>query len=262
MWRLRQDAANRAGTVRPNGKPRPPRSALYHFDAPTPKGISCFGWLMTAAGALGFLVCLAWFALSSAQLFHQNDRAGEQVLAAGVGLGFTLFFTWVWNGFRTLPDWRVALDVPLRTKIFAAAGAAGSATLAAGAVGWLLFSICARRLFLEWMERLGAAGVGKVQVLLSALGMALFFLLLWYVFQGLMELREWARAALAVILLGTVVLAAAAIVADQVALAVLLGNAGLTAVFSFLGGLAVLGLILEWATTTGRASAHFLADEL
>jgi len=233
------------------------------FDGPRPAGVGIFGWIMTGIGlaaALGFLIFLA---LSIRGLAVQHLLAGERLFAASVGLVFALFFTRVWHGFRTLPDWRVAPAVPLRVKFFAAAGSAFSASLAAGCLALMVFAVCAKTTFLRLMERLGAAGVGKVQVLFSSMAALLLFILCWYVFQAMTELREWSRPALCIVFVGVAALACGGIAADAFGLSVVLGNRGVTAVCVCLGALSLAGVILEWITVSGgEAARHFSADEL
>ncbi len=170
------------------------------YDGPQPKGVNRFGWAMTGIGAGASAVLLVLVVLSFRGLLLNRPLAGENLFASAVGLAYALFFARVWHGFRTRPDWRVALDVPLRVKVFAAAGAALSASLAGGAGALLLFAICAKTTFLRLMGRLGAAEVGKVEVILASLVAGLVCLPLWYVFEAMTELREWSRSALMVLL--------------------------------------------------------------
>ncbi len=223
------------------------------FDGPRPGSITAAGWTMTAVGLLAAGVSLVILGLSIRGLFVQQELAGEDVFASAVGLAFALFFARVWHGFRTLPDWRVALDVPFRAKLFAAAGSSLSASLAAFWLALLVFAVCAKTRFLELMEYLRAEEISKVHVLLVSAGAFFLFLLLWYVFESAMELREWARPALGAILLAIVLLACGGVAA----------GAGAVVVLGICFGLpALAGLILECVALCGEEVVrHFRADE-
>jgi hypothetical protein len=232
------------------------------FDAPRPDGVRVFGALTTGLGAILALDFLVFFAVSAYQLMHQAPLAGEKLLAAAVGLTFALFTARVWYGFLRLDDWRVGLDVPHRVKAYAAAGSAFAASLAAASVALLTFAVCSKMRFLRMMEAVGAADVGKVQVLFSLLACFGYFLLLWLIFQGVMELRRTARVALGMVLTGAVVVAVGGVVADGLALSDALGNRGVTAVCAFVGALSLVALVLELMLLTGPDVArHFLAFE-
>jgi hypothetical protein len=222
------------------------------FERAQPRGVNLFGWLMVALGlaAAGFgLALLAW---SVSGLLRNRPLAGEHLFAGGVGVLYFLFFARLWHGFRTLPDWRTALDVPHRVKVFAALGSAISASLAAGAAALAVFAICAKQTFLNCMDFVGAGDVGKIQVILATVGAAFLFLVGWYLFQALAELREWARAALATVLAATVALAIACVVADGAGWLADGVRTVTLAVSALLGGLAAVGLVLQACLATGR----------
>jgi len=170
------------------------------YDQPRPAAINVFGWIMTGLGALASLVFLVLLCVSVVELLNRRLLAGEGLLAAGVGLVYALFWTRVWHGFRTLPDWRVAPDVPMRLKVFAATGSALCASFAGQALARLILAICARTLFVRWMAVLGAGGLSRVEFIVGSGASCLFFLLLWYLFQAMAELRAWARIALYLVL--------------------------------------------------------------
>jgi len=233
------------------------------FDVARPAAVNIFGWIMTGIGLAAALRFLILFGFAVHGLSAQRPLAGERLFAASVGLVFALFFARVWHGFRTLSDWRVAPGVPMRVKFFAAAGSAFSASLAAGCLALMVFAVCAKTTFLRLMEGLGAAGVGKVQVLFSSMAALFLFILLWYIFQAMAELREWSRPALAIVFVGVAALACGGIAADACGLSAALGNRGVRAVCISLGALSLAGAILEWITVSGaRAARHFRADEL
>jgi len=231
------------------------------FDGPQPAGINVFGWVMTGIGLLAALGFLGLLGYSLANLLRHRALAGESLFAAGVGLFFALFFARVWHGFRTLPDWRVALEVPRSVKIFSAAGSALAASAAAGALATLTFAICAKTTFLRFMESIDSANVGKVQVIFTSAVLFFYFLLLWYLLQGMTELREWARTALAMVLLATVVLATAGVIADAWVLSDIFENRGITAVCSVVGLIAVLGVLLQLMMVGDNAASHFRENE-
>jgi len=231
------------------------------FDGPQPAGINVFGWIMTGVGLLAALGFVGLLCYSVVNLLRHRALAGEHLFAAGIGLLFALFFARVWHGFRTLPDWRVALDVPRSAKLFSAGGSALSACGAAGALATLIFAVCAKATFLRFMENIGSANVGKVQVIFTSGVLFFHFLLLWYLFQGMMELREWVRTALAMVLLGTTALAVAGVIADTWVLSDVLENRGITVVCSVAGLLAALGVLLQLAMVGEDAAPHFRANE-
>ena len=200
-------------------------------------------------------------ALSARDLFAHQPLAGEHLFAAGVGLGYALVFTRVWPGFRTLPDWRVALEVPTRAKLFAAAGSALSASLAGAALALLLFTICAKRTSPGLLERLGADDLGKVQLLVSLLCVFFYFVLLWRLFDGVMELRESARTAMGLLLSWVAVLALAAELGRLTGLLPVTWNAGVTALLYVVGVPAVIGAPACIALTGTDARRHFRANE-
>ena len=136
-----------------------------------------------------------------------------------------------------------------------------SASLAGAALALMVFAICSKTTFLRLMEAAGAGGVGKVQVLFSALVLFGFFLLLWQLFQGVMELRERPRTALGAVFAAAVVLGGAGVVVDITALSGWLGNHGVAAVCAAAGGLALIGLVLELSMTGGDAARHFCENE-
>lgn len=230
--------------------------SLSPVEGPAPAGVSVFAWAMTALGLAAAAASLAFFIFSLAQLSRQAPLAGEDVFSGGVALCLAAFVTWVWNGFRTLPDWRVGLDVPLRVKVFGAAGSAFSASFAAGSAALFVFAICSKDTFSRLMERFGAAGIGKVQVLASAAALLFLFLLLWYLFQGVMELRNRMRVSLAAVLGAAAVLSAAGLLIDAFLLAPVLGNRGVTALSSCVGALAVIALILLRLMAGGEAASR------
>jgi len=228
------------------------------LDGPRPRSVNVLGWIMVGVALHAAGILLAILGLSIRDLFAQKPFAGEDLFAAAVGLTFTLFFARVWHGFRTLPDWCVALDVPFRVKLFAAAGSALSASLAALWLAVLIFAVCAKTRFLDLMERLGAADVSKVYVLLASAGAFFLFVLLWYVFQAVMELREWSRPALGFLFLAIGLLAGVgAAFAGGTA-----GGAATTALCAGFAVLAALGLLFELLSLGGASVArHFRADE-
>jgi len=233
------------------------------FDAPRPPPITALGRIVTAVGLLAALVFLVLLFVSLYQLFRQRPLAGENLFGAGVGLAYALFFARVWHGFLELPDWRVALDVPFRAKAFAALGSAVAASLAAGALALGIFAVCAKTTFLGLMDAIGAAEVGKVQFIASAAAAFFFFLMLWYVFQAVMELREWARTALGMIFAASIAAAVAGVLLDVFALSDVIGNRGVTAWCCFIGGVSLVGLFAQVAVLRGEdVVRHFRADEV
>ena len=223
------------------------------FDGPRPGSVTTIGWAMTAIGLLGAAVALVVLGLSIRGLLNQQKLAGEDMFASAVGLALALFVARVWHGFRTLADWRVALDVPLRAKLFAAAGSSLSASLAAFWLASLAFVVCSKTRFLKLMEELGAENISKVHVLLVSAGAFFLFLLLWYVFESAMELREWSRPALSGILLAIVLLACGGIAC---------GGGAVVALCICFGLLAFAGLILEWILLSDEGVVrHFRANE-
>lgn len=237
------------------------RACRPSYDGPQPLGVDILGWAMTGLSLLGAAVSLVFLALAVVGLFRHAPLAGERLFGWGVGLAYFVFVARVWYGFRALPDWRVALDVPLGTKAYAAAGSAAAASLAAGAVALVTFSICAKTTFLGLMDAVGAGGVGKVQVIFSALGLFFYFALLWHLFGSLLELRESARTVLWLVLGVSVVVALGGIVADQLALGAALGNHGVTAVCVFAGCLALAAFVLELAFAGERVAEKFREHE-
>ena len=244
---IRQAGAPEARRAELRGLSRP------SFDGPRPASVTSIGWTMTAVGLLVAGVSLVVLGFSIRGLVAQTPLAGEDLFASAVGLAFGLFFACVWHGFRGLADWRVALDVPFRAKLFAASGSALSASLAAFWLALLIFAVCARTRFLDLMRYLGAEDISKVHVLLVSAGAFFLFLLLWYVFESAMELREWSRPALGVILLAIVLLACGGVAA---------GGGAVVALCTCFGLLALAGLIMEYVALCGEgAGRHFRADE-
>jgi len=221
-----------------------------------------FGWVLTAVGAAGGLAALGLLGVSVYRLFQYRPLAGEDVFAGGVGLAYAVFFAAVWNAFRRLPDWRVALEIPLEVKAFSAGGAAVSASLAGAGVALLLFAVCSKTRFLRLLEALRAAEIGKLQTIVGLGGVVLFSLLLWYLFQAMMELREWARAALGAVLLVFLGLGLAGVVADLFVVSGRLGHHGLAGLGAFVGMVSLTALVLEVALTRGEAAGvHFRSHE-
>ena len=250
----RRDADARRTELRRLCRPTP--------DGPQPLGVDVLGWLMTGLGLLATGACLVYLVLALYQVRMGRPMAGEHLLGSALGLVYSLFFACVWHGFRTLPDWRVGLHIPLRTKFYAAAGSASCASLAAGSVVLLLYAICAKQTFLRFLERIGAAEVSKAQFIFSSLVASFFFLLLWYLFQGLMELRDPMRTALSIVFDGVIVLAVAGVLVDYYVLAGLLGNRGITVMCGALGGLSVVWFVWGWMAAGGRRALEcFRADE-
>ena len=231
------------------------------FEGPPPAGVRAFGWGMTLLGVLAALAAAVLLALSARDLFAHRPLAGEHLFAAGLGLGYALFFARVWHGFRTLPDWRVALEVPARAKLFGAAGSALSASLAGAALALLLFTVCAKRTSTGLLDRLGADDLGKVQLLLSLLCVFFYFVLLWRLFEGAMELRESARTAMGLLLASVAALALAAELARLTGLLPVTWNAGVTALLYVVGVPAVIGALARLALTGGDTRPHFRANE-
>lgn len=222
-------------------------------DGPRPASVTAIGWTMTAAGLVVAGVSLVVLVLSIRGLFTQRPLAGEDMFASAIGVTFALFVARVWHGFRTLPDWRVALDVPFRAKLFAAGGSALSASLAALWLALLVFAVCAKTRFLDLTGHLGSEDISKVHVLLVSGGAFLLFVLLWYVFESAMELREWSRPALSGILLAIILLACGGVAA---------GSGAVVAVCVCFGLLAFAGLILESVALRGEGVVrHFRANE-
>lgn len=235
---------------------------LPSFDGPRPRVINIFGWIITGIGALCVATCLVFLIVSIAGLLRQRGLAGERLFASSVGLAYAVFFTRVWNCFRVLPDWRVALDVPLRLKVFGAAGAAVSAALSGGALALLVFAVCAKTTFLRLMDGLGMTDVSKVQVIFICIVTFSFFLLLWVLFQGVMELRAWARTALGMVFGCGAAVSGVVLFVGRHGLAVF-SNGGLSAACWFVGTICVLGLVLmSVAAGAPDVARHFCADEL
>jgi len=226
------------------------------FNGPRPTVISVAGWTIVGAAVLVALVLLAVLVFAMNDLVAGRPLAGERLFAAAVGLALALFVARVWHGFRTLPDWRVALEVPLRVKLFAAGGSALAASLAATTLALMMFAVCSKTLFLELTETLWATDIGKGELLLGLTVTAGYFLVLWYVCQAVMELREWARPTLATIFIATILLACAV---GGVGAG---GTAVAPALAIGLGGLSLLGLVLQLIALGGDASyRHFRAYE-
>ncbi len=215
--------------------------------------MTAIGWIMTGAGLLGAAVSLVVLGLSIRGLFVQQELAGEDMFASAVGLALALFVARVWHGFRTLADWQVALDVPFRAKLFAAAGSSLSASLAAFWLGALVFAVCSKTRFLNLMKDMGAENVGKVHVLLVSAGAFFLFLLLWYVFESAMELLEWSRPVLSGTLLAIGLLASGGVAC---------GSGAVVALCASFGLLALAGLVLEFVALSGESVVvHFKAHE-
>ncbi|MFO7898912.1 MAG: hypothetical protein R6V58_07615 [Planctomycetota bacterium] len=200
------------------------------------------GWILTGIGLVGAVGSAVAFVIAFVGLLNGRAAAGEGLVAAGVGIVVGLFWARVWHGFRTLPDWQVMPELPLRTKAFAAGGNAASACLAASAGGLVVFAVCSRVLFAGLVDRVGLAGTGKPAFVLTALGTGLYFVLLWYLFEGLMELREPARLALLAVLGVTV---GAAVAAGAFCVAGVFGPV-IAWPAGGLGVAAAAGLVLGW----------------
>jgi len=247
-------AADRREALRLICRPR------YACERPT--GVNLFGWAMTVAGLLALGLGLALLAWAVAGLLRQRPMAGEHLLAGGIVVLYAGFFAKLWSAFRTRPDWRVAPEVPCRVKLFAALGSAVSASLAAAMLAVALFSVCARQMFDRGIEAVAGMDVGKVPVLLTALGLTFLFMVWWFLFQALGELRAWSRSALAAVLAASVALAVGFFVADRSGWLADDGNAVVLSVVLPVGLLAVVGLMLQASMATGRSVAsHFHQDE-
>jgi hypothetical protein len=200
--------------------------------------------------------------LGALGLLGRDAGAGEQLLAAGVGLAVGVFIVGVWRRFRSLPDWAACSGVPARTRFFSTFGAASSASLAALAVGALLLAVCARRGYLRVMEAIGLPEVGRIQFILQAAVAFLLCTLFWYLFRALMELRDWARHALGVALATAAGLALVTIVIDTIYAAEALRNRGLSAM-AFAVGFVAAGA-LGWSSVVLRGrevETHFVEHE-
>jgi len=231
------------------------------FDIAQPRVINILGWTITGIGVLCGAVCLVFLIVSLAGLIRHQALAGERLFASGVGLVYAAFFTRVWNCFRVLPDWRVAPDVPLRSKVFGAAGAAVAASLAGGTLALLAFAVCAKMTFLRMLDGLGMTEVGKVQAIFICMVVFSFFLLLWVLFQGMMELRGWARSALCMVLVCGAAISGVGVFGGRCPASGCSGGA-LSAACWFVGAICVLGLVLLLAATRSpRAAEHFRSDE-
>jgi hypothetical protein len=226
------------------------------YEVPRPRCITILGAALTGISLLAAAAFLALLFYSFALLLKQRPLAGEKMFGAGVGLLLALFLARVWVGFLRLADWRVAPEVPFRVKFLGAAGSALAASAAGAAVAVLLFAICSKEMFLGLLDRIGAADVGKVQFLFTDLALFSFFLVLWYVFQGLMELRAWARGALAMVLTAGMALAVGGVAADAAELGERLGNHGVAVTCWGIIGICVIGLSWAGLGAGGRAAAR------
>ncbi|MFW6107713.1 MAG: hypothetical protein ACOC70_00805 [bacterium] len=223
------------------------------FEYPRPRAVHTAGWVLTGIGLAGAVGSVVAFVIAFVALRSNQPAAGEGLVAAGVGLAVGLFWARVWHGFRTLPDWQVMPELPTRTKAFAAGGSAASACLAACAGGLVVFAVCSRVLFGGLVDALGLTGVGKPAFVLAGLGTGLYFVLLWYLFEGLMELREPARLGLLAVLGVTV---GAAVAAGAFCVAGVFGP-GIAWLAGGLGVAAAAGLVLGWRCAGADVTERF-----
>lgn len=243
------------------------RAALRREVFPEPEGklpqkVSALGKAALGLFALASLFFFVMLFVSIAKIFTaEGSLGGEMLFASGVGLGFSLFSAWIWLGFLRLADWRIEPAIPLSVKFYSAAGASLSATLAALSAATLLVSICAKSLFLTFMESIGGRGIPKVEIIFATMIATAFFTLTWHLYQGLMELRDRARVALATILGAAFIISLAGMILDYFFFAGWLGHRGILVFCAKMGAISLIALICHAAVIRKETLRHFNEDE-